>query len=237
MDGKLALISGGARGIGEATARLFRSRGARVIIADTLRDEGEALANEIGARFELLDVREELAWAALSGDIDILVNNAGILRRGAVDQCSAEDMRATLEVNLIGALNGIRAVAPGMRARGGGAIVNVASVASIAGYGGLAAYVTSKHALLGLTRASALDLADDGIRVNAVLPGQTSTPMTSKWSPSPRLVPMGRSGRSEEIAALIAFLASSAASFTTGAAYTADGGLTAGFANAIPRPQ
>lgn len=240
----MILISGGARGIGAAQARLFAARGALVVIGDVLHDEGEALARSLGATasFVPLDVTREPDWAAAIaaaqarfGPPAALINNAGILRLGAVDRLSVDDFRLVMETNVVGALHGIRAVVPGMRDRGGGAIVNIGSAASTTGYANLAAYVSAKHALLGLTRAAALDLAPFNIRVNAVLPGQVRTPMTQGWKETPRLTPMGRAGEPEEIARTVAFLVSDDSSYTTGAAWVVDGGLTSGLSDALPR--
>jgi 3alpha(or 20beta)-hydroxysteroid dehydrogenase len=244
LEGRVALVSGGARGIGAAIARLFAERGSQVLIGDVREGEGRSLAAELGAsaRFVPLDVTREADWAeavavaeAEFGALSILINNAGLLLTGSVTTTTADDFRHMIDVNLTGAFHGIAAAVPAMRRAGGGSIVNIGSAASIAGYAGLAAYVAAKHGLLGLTKAAALDLAADKIRVNALLPGQVTTPMTEGWSSTPRLTPMRRSSDPIEIARFAAFLASDEASYCTGGAFPADGGVTAGLVNGLPQ--
>src|SRR5262245_10044882 len=247
-----AIVTGGASGIGLATARLLGERGARVAIVDA---DNEAIAkasaslNEghdqdlaifIQANLALPEESERaVAQAAQTfGSINAVVNSAGIQRYGAAEQTPLELWREVLNVNLTAAFLVSRAAIPHLRRAGGGSIVNVGSVQSTAAQRGAVAYVTSKHAILGLTRAMAVDHAHEKIRVNCVCPGTVDTPMfrwTASLDPDPESVvkaceemhPAGRIARPEEIAEVIAFLLSDAASFVTGTEIDVDGGLLA----------
>jgi 3alpha(or 20beta)-hydroxysteroid dehydrogenase len=188
LAGKTAIITGGARGMGAATSRLFAKEGARVAITDVLEDAGASLASELGetTRFYQHDVTSAAGWAALVeraeadlGPIDILVNNAGILLFKSLLQTSLEEYERVLRVNLIGTFLGIKAVAPGMIARGKGAIVNISSVDGMKGANGLGAYASSKWGVRGLTRVAAMELGHQGVRVNSVHPGGINTVMTN----------------------------------------------------------
>lgn len=237
FDGKVALVSGGARGMGESHVRGFVAEGARVVIGDVLDREGEALAAELGdaATFVHLDVADPDSWdAAVArageafGTVTILVNNAGIVAFGAVDQVSVEDFDRTIAINLRGVFLGTRAVAPGMKAAGGGTVVNISSTAGLMGYAGIAPYVASKWGVRGLTKASALDLGPT-IRVNSIHPGPIATPMTAGLDQSmveTQRIP--RFGRPEEVTAAVLFLAGDASSFMTGAELAVDGGAVLG---------
>ena len=237
LNGKVALVSGGARGIGAATVRALTREGASVVIADVLEAEGRALAAEIGssAAYVHLDVTRRDDWNSAVrfavdtyGKLDVLVNNAGIARFGSVAAHSSADWDDILAINLTGVFNGIQAAVPALRQSGGGSIVNLSSIAGLFGSRGLAGYVASKWGVRGLTKAAALDLAADGIRVNSVHPGFVATPMTVANAPGVDHVAMHRAGHPEEIAELIVFLASDLSSFSTGAEFVADGGETAG---------
>ncbi len=246
---KVVIVTGGARGQGEAEARLFAARGAHVVLTDVLEDEGRAVAESIGdaARFLPHDVSDADAWntvveAAQSefGGIDVLINNAGIYWVTTIAEESSEGLMRMMQVNLGGAFLGIKAVTGPMRSRGGGAIVNVSSTAGAMGYPGHAAYGATKWALRGLTRVAALELSDDGIRVNCVLPGAVDTAMT--WSLGMEAgegklpgVPLRRVGLTHEVAEVVAFLSSDAAAYVTGSEYIVDGGASAGVA--LPAPQ
>ncbi|WP_447925345.1 glucose 1-dehydrogenase [Georgenia muralis] len=237
FEGKVALVSGGARGMGESHVRGLAAEGARVVIGDVLDHEGEALAAELGdsAVFVHLDVTDPESWsAALAraegafGPVTVLVNNAGIVAFGAVDAISVEDFDKTIAVNLRGVFLGIHAVAPGMKAAGGGTIVNISSTAGLMGYAGIAPYVASKWAVRGLTKASALDLGPT-IRVNSIHPGPIATPMTAGLDASmveTQRIP--RFGRPEEVTAAVLFLAGDESSFMTGAELAVDGGAVLG---------
>jgi 3alpha(or 20beta)-hydroxysteroid dehydrogenase len=195
LDGKVALITGAARGTGAETARLFVERGARVLLTDVLDERGAKLAAELGehAAYRRLDVRRPAEWAtavaearARFGAPNVLVNNAAILTVAAIDETPPERAREIFDVNLLGPLLGIQAVLPSMRERGGGAIVNVASIDALEGEVGVAAYGASKWGLRGLTKCAGLELAHLGIRVNAVCPAGGGKEMSAPWYASSR---------------------------------------------------
>ncbi|MER5206835.1 glucose 1-dehydrogenase [Streptomyces sp. NPDC002825] len=246
LDGRVVLVTGAARGQGEQEARLFAAEGAKVVLGDVLDDAGEALAKELGegrAAYVHLDVTSEGDWAAAVaaakerfGKIDGLVNNAGILRFNELVSTPLDEFRAIVSVNQTGCFLGIRTVAPEIAAAGGGTIVNTASYTGITGMAGVGAYAASKHAVLGLTRVAALELAGKGIRVNAVCPGAIDTPMSNPEGVDPeatgelyrKLVPLGRIGRPEEVAALALFLTGADSAYITGQPFVIDGGWLAG---------
>jgi 3alpha(or 20beta)-hydroxysteroid dehydrogenase len=238
LDGKVALVTGAARGIGEATARAFVAEGAEVVLADKRDDVGQAVADELGARYVSLDVTSEEAWAeavASIGGLDVLVNNAGIMRNTPLLETDLDTFRKVLDTNLVSAFLGTKAVVPAMRARGGGSIVNFSSPQGLEGRHGMSAYTASKFGVRGFTRTAAMELGEHGIRVNAVVPGPTRTAMTTRtgWTDDDYDAayggyPLGRMGRPEEIAAVCVFLASDESSFCTGADFVADGGVLAG---------
>ena len=240
----VALVTGGARGIGAAVVRALTAAGCAVIIGDVLDTDGKALAEDVGATaaFVHLDVTDPDHWQAAVaaaersfGPLSILVNNAGILAFGGVEQVSRESFRQVLDVNLGGQLNGIQAALPSLRRGHNPVVVNVSSTAGITGYAGIAAYVTSKWAIRGLTKAAALDLAPDGIRVVSVHPGPIATPMTAGMGDETVLAqPIPRFGRPEEVAALIRYLALEA-TFATGGEYLVDGGAVAGTVAPVAR--
>jgi 3alpha(or 20beta)-hydroxysteroid dehydrogenase len=233
LDGKRALITGGAAGIGAATARRFVDEGAEVTIADVAEDAGRALALELGARFERLDVRDESEWVGVverSNGLDVLVNNAGVVELGGVNEMDEASFRRVLDVNTVGVYLGMRTVVPSMRARGGGAIVNISSVAGMVGNPYSIGYAASKWAVRGMTKSAAVDLAPDGIRVNSVHPGVIRTAMSASVDPAKTSgsAPLGRLGEPLEVANLVVYLASDESSFTTGAEHVIDGGTIAG---------
>lgn len=244
LAGKTALITGGARGQGAATARRFVAEGARVIIADVLDDEGKQLAGELGADYRHLDVSEEDDWAEVIGSLDavtVLVNNAGILHFAPLAETSLADYQRVIGVNQIGTFLGMRAVVPGMIAAGGGSIVNTSSIEGLAAAPLLVAYTASKFAIRGMTKAAALELGPSGIRVNSVHPGMIDTQMlptalggiTVDLSRIGRKLALRRVGQDEEIANVTVFLASDESSYCTGAEFVADGGATAGHALSV----
>ncbi len=245
VTGKAVLVTGGASGIGRAAAEAFARDGARVVIADLAEDGGRTVVEKLRAGgAEAHFVRADVARAAdvaalvaktvsLYGRLDCAFNNAGI--EGAVAPITdypEDTFRRVLEVNVVGVFNCLRAELPQMLAQGRGAIVNTASVAGLIGFGGLSAYIASKHAVLGLTKTAALENAKLGVRVNAVCPGVIQTPMLDRLATSAAglvagvtaVTPMARLGTPEEIAEAVVWLCSDAASFITGHALTVDGG-------------
>ncbi|MFF7313438.1 SDR family oxidoreductase [Streptomyces sp. NPDC008137] len=251
LDGRVVIVTGAARGQGEQEARLFTAEGARVVVADVLDDQGEALAKEIGARYVHLDVGREDDWqtavAAAKeayGHVDGLVNNAGILRFNSLLDTPLDEFMQVVQVNQVGCFLGIRTVAPEMA--DGGTIVNTSSYTGLTGMAAVGAYAASKHAVLGLTRVAALELAGRGIRVNAVCPGAIDTAMSNPARLDPdagadaekaargldrlyrKLVPLGRVGQPEEVARLALFLTSEDSSYITGQPFVIDGGWLAG---------
>jgi len=238
------IVTGGARGIGAATARLLAQDGACVMITDVLDDEGAALAAEIGAGaiYRRLDVASETDWQAAVaaaetafGNINALFNNAGILAYGPVDACTPADFRRVIDINLTGVFLGIHAATPALRRAGGGVIVNTSSTAGLQGYGGLAAYVASKWGVRGLSKAAALDLATDKIRVLSLHPGPIRTPMTDGMGDEVAgAQPIPRFGTPDEVARMARFMFTEA-SYSTGTEFVVDGGAVTG--QVLPLPQ
>jgi len=243
---KVAVVTGGARGIGAATAIALADAGARIVIGDLEAEAGRATADAVGGEFVRADISraadvEALMNAAVDrfGGLDVLVNNAGVVLANSALETSEEEWDRILAINLKGAWLCARAAVPHMIRRGGGAIVNVASNAGLVGFPNAAAYCASKGGLAHLTKAMALDFAPFKVRVNAVCPGHTRTPMADSFVASQadpeaflddfvRLQhPLGRMAEPEEIAHCIRFLAGDDASFVTGAVLPADGGFTA----------
>jgi NAD(P)-dependent dehydrogenase (short-subunit alcohol dehydrogenase family) len=260
FSGKVAIVSGGARGIGRAAARKLAGEGASVVICS---DREEQVEETVAAlREEGLEVRGVRADVTSSADmkklmdlaietyggVDVLVNSAGVQRYGTVVETEEEVWDEVLDVNLKGIYLASRYAIPEMRKRGGGAIVNLSSVQAFASQRGVAAYTASKGGINALTRAMALDHAGDNIRVNAVCPASVDTPML-RWSADlfmgdksveetledwGRMHPLGRGARPEEVAEVIAFLASARASFITGGDYKVDGGMLAALGVRLP---
>ncbi|MDD0856798.1 SDR family oxidoreductase [Arthrobacter alpinus] len=236
--GKVALISGAARGMGASHARRLAGQGAKVVIGDLLDDEGIALAAELGeanALFVHLDVTDFDSWTAAVeatverfGRLDVLVNNAGIFTRGSVEEASVEDWRRTIDIDLTGNFLGMKAVVPAMKAVGAGSIINISSIAGLVGFKNRAAYAAAKWGVQGLTKTSALDLGEYGIRVNSVHPGSVKTPMTAGLERGFGQIPLGHDADVNEISDLILFLASDESTFISGSAIAIDGGETAG---------
>ena len=234
---KRSLVTGAASGIGEATARLLHAEGAEVVLADVDALRLEALAAELGERAtaHVLDVRDETQVAPAAAGLDVLVNVAGIGSTQDAPGTSLELWEDVFAVNARGTFLCCKHAIPGMRERGGGAIVNVSSVAALVGLKNRAAYSASKGAVVALTRALAVDHVADGIRVNAVCPGTVDSPwvrsLVEEVGESLDTLrarqPMGRLGTTDEIAEAIAYLASDAAAFVTGSVLVIDGGLTA----------
>ncbi|MBE7161618.1 MAG: SDR family oxidoreductase [Williamsia herbipolensis] len=237
VDGKVVLISGGARGMGAAHARALVAEGARVVLGDILDEEGAALATEIGgaARYVHLDVTQPDQWtdavAAASetfGSLTGLVNNAGIVNGSTLQKFKLEKWQQILDVNLTGTFLGMRAAADAMIAAGGGSIVNVSSVEGLQGSPWAHGYVASKWAVRGITKSAALELAAQDVRVNSIHPGLIRTPMTEGIPDGMLKIPMNRSADPSEVAAFVVFLMSDESSYATGTEFVMDGGLTAG---------
>ena len=243
LAGRTALVTGAAQGIGEAVARTLAAHGAQVVVTDIQVERGEAVAREIGAgaAFLPLDVRDPAAWEAAVqetgrrfGRLDILVNNAGGGTGGGILREPLEDHRRILDLNVTGVWLGVRAVVPAMTAHGGGSVVNISSIDGLVGVAGLGTYVATKHAVTGLTRAFALELGAEGIRVNSVHPGIIETPLVKASPVLERLnkavarQPIARMGRPEEIANAVLFFASDESAYCTGTSLVVDGGHLAG---------
>jgi 3alpha(or 20beta)-hydroxysteroid dehydrogenase len=252
LAGKIALVTGAARGTGEQIARLFVAEGARVAIGDVLEAEGRAVAKSLGsaAHFVPLDVTSEASWAsaleetrARFGGLSTLVNNAGLLHRAPIAETTPETFERLFRVNQLGPFLGIRAVAPALREAGGGSIVNVSSIDGLIAHNHLVAYAATKWALRGITRVAALELGVQGIRVNAVCPEVGGPAMRAPYVPAgvdPEkilaithdVIPYNRAREPVElirdVARMVLFLASDESLSCTGADYAVDAGLSAG---------
>lgn len=245
LTGKVAIVTGGARGMGAATSALFATEGATVVVADVLESEGRKLASEIGASaaFAKLDVADEAQWQALVGQtlgshgkIDVLVNNAATLAASALIDMPLSEFERVLKINLIGTFLGLKTVGAHMVANKRGSIINISSVDGLRGVNGLCAYSASKWGLRGLTRNAALEFGPHGVRVNGVHPGSINTMMGNPrglpvevYNRGMTRVPLQRVGEPEEVARASLFLASDEASYVSGAELSVDGGWAAGF--------
>jgi NAD(P)-dependent dehydrogenase (short-subunit alcohol dehydrogenase family) len=245
LNGKVALISGAARGQGEAEARLFVQEGAKVVLGDVLVEAGEQVAADINAQggqatFVRLDVTQETDWqqavdtaVRTYGKLDILVNNAGIFRTEGVEATTLELWNQVIAVNQTGVFLGMKWAIPAMRQTGGGSIINISSGAGIIGSGFAAAYHGTKGAVRILTKTAALEYAREGIRINSVHPGVVDTEMIrgtlnqEGMQGAVRATPLGRMGTAQDIAYAVLYLASDESSFVTGAELVIDGGYTA----------
>ncbi|MEU6748715.1 glucose 1-dehydrogenase [Spirillospora sp. NPDC046719] len=247
LDGKVALITGGARGMGKAHVKRFVAEGAKVVFGDVLEEEGGKLAAELGddVRFVRMDVTSPADWenavgTATSefGALNILVNNAGIIRYKTIEDMSLDEFRQIIDVNLMGQWLGVKSVTAAMREAGGGSIVNVSSTEGFVGADGLAAYSASKFGVRGLTKSAARELGEYGIRVNSIHPGGIVTPLfmqddiiAAKADSADALMkalPLGRMGKTREVSGLVVYLASDDSSYCTGSEVLVDGGLLTG---------
>jgi 3alpha(or 20beta)-hydroxysteroid dehydrogenase len=247
LDGKVALITGGARGMGKSHVRHFVAEGARVVFGDVLDDKGRYVADGLGqesCRYVHHDVTSEAEWSAavataadVFGRLDVLVNNAGVLRFASIAEMPLTEFRRILEVNAVGCWLGMKAVIEPMKAAGGGSIVNISSIEGFAGAAGLSAYSASKFAVRGMTKVAARELGQFGIRVNSVHPGGVLTRMTleqaGSYDPADgaallKSLPISRFAEPIEISRLVAFLASDDSSYSTGSEFVADGGILSG---------
>jgi 3alpha(or 20beta)-hydroxysteroid dehydrogenase len=248
LDGKVALITGGARGMGKAHARHFVAEGAKVVLGDLLDDKGKALAAELGednCRYVHHDVTSEADWtAAVSvttdafGTLNVLINNAGILKNKKIADMTLAEFRQVIDVNLIGEWLGVKSVIAPMTMAGGGSIVNISSVEGFTGAAGMSAYSASKFGVRGITRSAAQELGKLGIRVNSVHPGGIITTMTATAFESftdisdgegfLKSLPIPRFAKSSEVSPLVVFLASDESSYCTGSEFVVDGGMLSG---------
>lgn len=234
VDGKVALISGGARGMGAEHARLLVEEGAKVVIGDILDDKGKAVADEIGdsVRYVHLDVTQPEDWDAAVGTaigefgkLNVLVNNAGTVALGPLRSFDLAKWQKVIDVNLTGTFLGMRVAVDPMIEAGGGSIINVSSIEGLRGAPMVHPYVASKWAVRGLAKSAALELAKHNIRVNSVHPGFIRTPMTAHLPDDMVTVPLGRPAQSREVSTFILFLASDESSYATGSEFVMDGGL------------
>ncbi len=242
LDGKVALVTGGARGQGAREAALFAAEGAAVIITDVLDEDGVTTAAAINGSYLHHDVTDEAAWAAVvqaavarHGGLHILINNAGVYMTGRASDMPLADYRRVIEVNQVGVFLGMRAVAGAMADSGGGAIVNISSVAGLRGGANSIAYTASKWAVRGMTKSAAREFARSNIRVNSIHPGLIETAMlhqvpgvdSGNLDAMLRNIPLRRVADPDEVARLALFLASDESSYCTGAEFVIDGGMTA----------
>lgn len=239
LAGKVALISGAARGMGASHARAIVAQGAKVMLGDLLDTEGEALAAELGdaAAYVHLDVTNRDDWATAVaatverfGTLNVLVNNAGIANFGSIGEYTAEQWDTIIAINLTGVFNGIDAAVEALKAGAPSSIINISSTAGVQGYAALPGYSAAKFGVRGLTKSVALDLGIHNVRANSVHPGVIATPMTDGLETPQRHVALRRVGQPIELSNLIVYLASDESSFSTGAEFIADGGETAGLA-------
>ena len=246
LEGKVALITGGARGMGKSHVQHFIAEGARVVFGDVRDDQGKFVASKLdegSGRYVHLDVTSEDDWAAAVtateeafGRLDVLVNNAGILTFAPIAEMPLDGFRRVLEVNAVGCWLGMKSVIEPMKRAGGGSIVNISSVEGFTGAAGLSAYSASKFAVRGMTKAAAQELAEFGIRVNSVHPGGVMTRMVLESEDARadsaeafmKAMPLHRVADPVEISRLVAYLASDESSYSTGSEFVADGGLLSG---------
>jgi 3alpha(or 20beta)-hydroxysteroid dehydrogenase len=240
LAGKVALVSGAARGMGASHARVMAAEGARVVCGDILDQEGELVAKEIGAsaRYVHLDVTNAVDWAAAAttavdefGSLDVLVNNAGILGVGTIEDYDMSEWQRILDINLTGVFLGMRAAVKPMKQAGRGSIINISSIEGLAGTIACHGYTATKFAVRGVTKSAALELGPSGIRVNSIHPGLIKTPMT-EWVPDDIFqTALGRAADPREVSSLVVYLASDESSYSTGAEFVVDGGTVAGLAH------
>ncbi|MGI9288001.1 MAG: glucose 1-dehydrogenase [Pseudomonadales bacterium] len=244
LDKKVAIVTGGASGMGEATARLFAEHGAKVVIGDVQEELGQTLAAELGDKvaFVTMDVSSENDWAKAVakaeelGPLNVLVNNAAIVSMQSITNTTPEDYLRVINVNQLGTFMGIRAAITPMKAAGGGSIINISSIDGLHSSAGLSAYSSTKWAVRGLTKSAAIELGQYGIRVNSVHPGGIYTEMGgARFSTEEELnktfyaeFPIPRVGQPKEVAYVSLFLASDEATYSTGSEFVADGGWFAG---------
>ncbi len=243
FDNTVALISGGARGMGASHVRGLVGEGARVVFGDILDDEGRVLQDELGdaTRFVHLDVRKDDDWKAAVataeeafGPVGLLVNNAGILAAAPIEEMDPDEFRRVIDINLVGTFLGMHYTIPSLRKAGGGVVINISSTAGLVGYATLAAYGASKWAIRGMTKIAAMELGGDGIRVMSIHPGPIHTPMTEGMGDEVVMTqPLKRFGEPEEVTKLLLFMAADA-TYSTGSEWVVDGGAVLGPVIEIP---
>ena len=246
LDGKVAIVTGGAMGQGAAIVRHFVAEGAKVVIADIAKEPGQALADELGrefgngdTHFADHDVSDQASWERVVedtnerfGPVNVLANNAGLLRFGDIERMPVDEIELLWRVNQLGCFLGMQAVTRTMRKNGGGSIINASSVEGLAGMASCTAYAATKWAIRGMTKCAAMELGPKGIRVNSIHPGMIDTPMTRVHGGDAAMefgasrVPLRRVGYPEDIAPLYVFLASDESSYINGAEISIDGGVT-----------
>lgn len=240
VSGKVAIVTGAARGMGAAHARRLIEEGAKVMLTDLLDEEGEAMVRTLGAnaRFMHHDVAKESEWKRIVsetevafGPVSVLVNNAAISSFSPIETLEEADYRHTIDVNQVSVFLGMKSVIPSMKRAGGGSIINISSSAGLVGLPYLLSYVASKFAVRGMTKSAAIELAPYNIRVNAIFPGIIRTPLMAATPPDVELelikkTPAGRLGEPDEIANVMLLLASDESRFATGAEFAVDGGST-----------
>jgi len=241
LKGKVAIVTGGARGMGEAHVRMLTSLGAKVLFTDLLEEEGQKLAAELGEQVTFVkhDVSKVDAWAEVVqlaeekyGALHILVNNAGISIKKSIEELTEEEYRKVIDVNQISVFLGMKAVLPAMRRAKGGSIINISSILGMAAREDILGYVSSKFAIRGMTKTAALEFAKDGIRVNSVHPGSIRTALTDlvykteeEQQQREASIPLQRFGHVDDVANIVAFLASDRSSYCTGSEFLIDGGV------------
>lgn len=240
LEGKVAIITGSAQGMGAAHARLFVEEGAKVLITDILEEKGQALADELGenALFAKLDVTDGDNWNEVVklavekfGKLNVLVNNAGITTNKSIEDTSEDDYRKIVTLNQVSVFLGIKAATPELKKAGNSSIINISSINGLVG--GAIGYTDTKFAVRGMTKAAALELSKDGVRVNSVHPGVIETPMLQHEDAKAAIVefskqiPIKRIAQPEEVSKAVLFLASDDSSYSTGAEFVVDGGVTA----------
>lgn len=240
LTGKVAFVTGAARGQGAAIARIFVREGAKVVLADVSDEAGRTVVEDLrdNAIYLHLDVSEEEQWKSavarteeVFGGLDILVNNAGISQNAAIEDMSIEEYQRIISVNQVGCWLGMRQALPCMRKRSGGSIINTASSAGLVPVANRSAYVASKFAVRGMSKAAALEFGRDNVRVNTIFPGAIDTPINDNAALAGLVqgLPISRMGTVDDIAELTLFLASNKSSYITGAEIVIDGGMLAGF--------
>ncbi len=237
FENTVAIVTGGARGMGASHVRGLVAEGAKVVFGDILDEEGKKLEEELGdsSLYVHLDVTQPSQWAdavstteKLFGPVDLLVNNAGIVAFGPIDKMAPDEFRRVIDINLFGTFLGMQEVIPSMRKAGKGVIINISSTAGLMGYANIGAYTASKWGVRGLTKAAAMELGTDGIRVVSIHPGPIRTPMTDGIGDEMcQTQPIKRFGEPEEVTKLVLFLAAEA-TYSTGSEFVVDGGAVLG---------